>query len=564
MVADLAQLRDAVCGQHDVVPLVAGDDLARQRAEPTVGIHPAGFEEVAGGDLVRRGAAQTREALGRGRSVLDLPEGELEPAGHGGRVDGGINGGVDGGVGWHGFRHPLPHAQAVCGGWPWHRDMNVASRAQRRRVLPGIFAGQEAGRLAPDQRIPKHDERRMLRLALQRVHTLEKHSGALQAGLAIDQSQAGDKAGRGFRQQPVHADEQQLQTMFAAERRRDTLLAHAGRAGEVHDRRQGSGLVRQQRVQAAPPIVVEHQPVQALVRLEQLDPWPQTGIDRIRTQQVLHDAVIGLEAFGQQRRVGLRRVVDQFDQPAAAQGRVRQEMPSRRQVVIGRRRQQVQHQIDGRTLACDVVLQIGIQLLVSKVEFGGHADQHGVDLESFQREELPQPLEPQLDAALDALLLACLNDRCELAERGVDVGPSPGLRRHQPLRCAQRLAKQVVDFLLRDVQAAKVLVLGLRPAQVRDAGAYQQIDPLELGEQVFNGTRERWLHRFDSTPCGTAAPASVRHLDRDQRDPCITFRAKLQGQRAAFEMDIRVLVRNAQGFIVRSLTDLVPGLSRLK
>jgi hypothetical protein len=67
-------------------------------------------------------------------------------------------------------------------------------------------------------------------------------------------------------------------------------------------------------------------------------------------------------------------------------------------VLVQRCREQAEDEVDSRAAASDVVLQVAVQALVSKVDVGCEADQKGVLLEWCELEQLRQAFEPGTDA----------------------------------------------------------------------------------------------------------------------------------------------------------------------
>ena len=86
------------------------------------------------------------------------------------------------------------------------------------------------------------------------------------------------------------------------------------------------------------------------------------------------------------------------------------------------RRQEVEHELDGRALAGHVVLQVRVEALVAQVELGREGDQDNVDVER------PQP-EPRHEPAASFGRLAGRVDR----EEGL-----PGAALEQSLRVVER------------------------------------------------------------------------------------------------------------------------------
>ena len=91
----------------------------------------------------------------------------------------------------------------------------------------------------------------------------------------------------------------------------------------------------------------------------------------------------------------------------------------------------------------------------------------------------------------------------------VEIGEPSVILALQPLRLAEWLGEQRIDFLLGNVEAAKVLVFRLQPSQVRDPRTDQQIDTLQFGEQMMQGLGERLHDPSDRW-------ALIRHFKGDQ------------------------------------------------
>ena len=75
------------------------------------------------------------------------------------------------------------------------------------------------------------------------------------------------------------------------------------------------------------------------------------------------------------------------------------------------RAEQVQNQIDAGTLLGDVVLEIGEQTLVAKIDLRRQADQKDIDVERCEPEKPSQLRQSQVDTALLGLSAPRLDPR---------------------------------------------------------------------------------------------------------------------------------------------------------
>ena len=124
--------------------------------------------------------------------------------------------------------------------------------------------------------------------------------------------------------------------------------------------------------------------------------------------------------------------------------------------------QQAQHQVDGWSAARDVVLQVGVQPLVAQIHVWRQAHQQRFTLERIELEQVRQSAQPLRNGA-DFLVQEALGQ----------LGGG-------------RLGEQLVDVVVRDVQAAERVArtLGEVDAERFDGHPQPQIESKQRGVQV--------------------------------------------------------------------------------
>jgi hypothetical protein len=136
--------------------------------------------------------------------------------------------------------------------------------------------------------------------------------------------------------------------------------------------------------------------------------------------------------------------------------RVWQKMSQAEEALWTRLRQQIQKQIDRRTLAGNIILQVAKQAFVMQVEAGRNADQESIQIKGIQAKSFSQNLEARLFAAgmggfrqLPYLLFSAGNGR---DKRGFFF--RIGLNQVAPIS-AEWAGAENARFRVRNIQPAK-------------------------------------------------------------------------------------------------------------
>jgi hypothetical protein len=95
--------------------------------------------------------------------------------------------------------------------------------------------------------------------------------------------------------------------------------------------------------------------------------------------------------FAARKRDSLR--AGQFDQSIGYQRAMRREKPAFEQFLVSRGAKQIQDQIDARALAVDVVLEVGENPLIARIDFWRQGDQRDVQLALRKLESFAESLE---------------------------------------------------------------------------------------------------------------------------------------------------------------------------
>ena len=103
-----------------------------------------------------------------------------------------------------------------------------------------------------------------------------------------------------------------------------------------------------------------------------------------------HDSLVDFDVFAEERRVNVRRIVEQLHQRVLEQLRASAEPSARPELRLGRRTQQVENEIDAGPLLGDVVLQVRVEPLVAKVQLRCHRDQQRPKVERLELEIVTQ------------------------------------------------------------------------------------------------------------------------------------------------------------------------------
>src|SRR5215468_2861637 len=117
------------------------------------------------------------------------------------------------------------------------------------------------------------------------------------------------------------------------------------------------------------------------------------------------------------------------------------------------RPQQMDCEIDAWSLFGHIILQICIDLFVTEVDLDPETDEQHVNVKGVETECACQPGEPKIDPLLQG------------------GHPSAG--------------NLVFDLLLRNVEPAEMLVLGLNAPQMCNPRADHQVDALEFGQKMI-------------------------------------------------------------------------------
>jgi hypothetical protein len=223
----------------------------------------------------------------------------------------------------------------------------------------------------------------------------------------------------------------------------------------------------------------------------------------------------------QQRRLWDRRVLHHVEQVVLPQRRASLEPAACIDLLFLALAEQVQQQRDRGALARDVVLQVGIEPLVTQVDLGSQGNQDRVDVKGVQAQVVAHALQAQGNA---------------LPARSLDTGGDLGLG------LGDGLAKGVLDVVRRDlignqvaagIDAAQESVhLGVRNVQTPelfgalhgrrgemspapDLALDQQIQAGQLGVEVLAAAEERLNHLCCLYRGRGVVPGPVRRRPRD-------------------------------------------------
>ena len=154
------------------------------------------------------------------------------------------------------------------------------------------------------------------------------------------------------------------------------------------------------------------------------------------------------------------------------------------------RAQQVEDEIDARTLLVDVVLEIGVQPLVAQVELRREADEQDISVEGCQVEQASQFIEAQSDPGAQAVRLFFGDTGRDPIKRRAHIRQCRRARFGGPTRQPGRLGQQCVDLLLGDIQALEFVGRALHFPRAVDCRLDQQVDALQFGKDVMKRIRK--------------------------------------------------------------------------
>ena len=132
--------------------------------------------------------------------------------------------------------------------------------------------------------------------------------------------------------------------------------------------------------------------------------------------------------------------------------RLGREAPTKGQLGVEGRAQQVEDDVYARTLLGDVVLEIGVKLLVAQVELRREADEQSICVEWYQIEQASQLGQTQLDTGTQAVRLSFGDTGRDPIMRHAHVPPCRRAGFGGPTRQPDWLGQQCVDLLLGDIQ----------------------------------------------------------------------------------------------------------------
>jgi hypothetical protein len=168
------------------------------------------------------------------------------------------------------------------------------------------------------------------------------------------------------------------------------------------------------------------------IRLE-----PSVGLARFK--QEVGNAVVDSHMTPEKRWVRMRRFLEQLHQFVLEEGRGRSEALPARNFSVNRGAKQIEDQIHARPSFGDVVLKIGIQALIARIDIGSKRNQEAIRVERSKPEERYQLSQGRFRRVIPNL------------RNG--NGREPG--------GTGRLSEELVHFGLGNTQTAKLLVLAV-------------------------------------------------------------------------------------------------------
>jgi hypothetical protein len=428
------------------------------------------------------------QVAGGGRGVGDLTAGQAELVGQRGQVDRRVGGHL-------GQRRP-PQGHALVGAGPGQLEPHERGVVQRVARLPGGLAGQEGGRRAGlDHR--QHGVEVGLAVGGQEgVELVDVEQRPLQAGLAVGElGQRGALVGRAPGQ-PLPAHHQQLGAEGRPAGLGHRLLAGAVRALAVDDEVAvpGPDLVGQPG-QPGTERRRQHQPVDRRGRRYQAGHGLQPLVEPVVVEQVAGHPGVEPQRPCQQRGRGVAGLVDRLHQPVVDQRCGGGEAVPGRHPGLELGAEQAQHEVDRGGPPGDVVVEVGVEPLVAPVELGGQADQHDVEVEGGQVEQVGQHQQPQVDAALHAGQRALGDLGPHLVHARLEGLAHLGRQRHpRPGRCPDGRGEQLVDLgvghvVRRQPRLAVTVSVAVVPTGPVDLDGQQQVEPRQLGQDVLERAR---------------------------------------------------------------------------
>ena len=461
----------AVGRQHDVGPALAGGDAARQVAQLVAGVQARRRVQVRGGRRGSVGVAPPREVAGRRRRVPDPLTAEPELPGDRREI---LLLGLEAQTRQRVAPQPDPPAVVRS------RELDPCERCAGQRVarFPGLLPGEEDRSGQVGEEGEEGAQLRPPRVRRQGVEARPAGDGVAQPGLA-----GGEPRGRGERvpaalDEALQVEEQQGAVQPADQGPGGRLPAATRRTLQVEN---GTILAGGQCREAAKLRVGQRRRLGYRLRRRAAEEGGDARVRLVGAEQVGRDPLVRLDEPAEQGRGLLRAVLQQLDQPVPEQRRAGSEAQPGRDRGLEAGREQVEDQLHARAPLADVVLEVGVEPLVARIELRPEGDQQHVGVEARQREGAGQRVEPQLDAAPDAFR-APLLDRAGRARDRRPLGIPA-----RPMRPAGRSCQQAVDLRVRDRHAAERVVRGLLPAQPCRPVLEQEIDLLQLGQQVLDG-----------------------------------------------------------------------------
>jgi hypothetical protein len=187
----------------------------------------------------------------------------------------------------------------------------------------------------------------------------------------------------------------------------------------------------------------------------------QPAVERRLPEEQVGRLLVQRDHLGEQ---WAREVGPQIDQAVPNEGSVWSEVRAADDSLGGRRAQEVERQIDGGPPPGDVVLEIGVEPLVAKVDVRGESEDDDIQVERSQLVLLGQPDETRA------------RHRC-LVVPWLDLRAAEG-------RCARLPPEERLEIGLADVQTAKAVVGNMRA----ESGGHACRGPLQQAIQ----TAQRW------------------------------------------------------------------------
>ncbi len=211
----------------------------------------------------------------------------------------------------------------------------------------------------------------------------------------------------------------------------------------------------------------------------------ELGVGLVSPQQPGDDGLVHVQCLAQQRGAGWpcgHALQDVVPEQRGVVGKAWQHQ----QPVRARFAQQVEHQVDARPLAGDVVLQVAIDPFVAQVERRGQADQEGVEVEAVEAKGRRQLLQAKyLPLAMGRLgqrlrlaggLRLCLGKSARFPRLWGDR--LPPVRAEGPLQ--QRLGLGIAD--VQPAEGVAGILTGQLPAV--DRAANPRVNSRQLGLQI--------------------------------------------------------------------------------